>query len=135
MPHISKIKMAKSISDTISNEFIKILTKANKESELSQIIKEMLTKTEKIMLAKRIAIILLLDKNIPQHQIVDLLKVSYTTVAKISLEIEKGQYKNIIKTSKNHRINIEKLIWDILTVGGIMPPKIGYKSYLAKQKK
>ncbi len=79
------------------------------------------------MLAKRLAVILMLANNIPQHRVVDILKVSPTTVAKTSLKIEIGKYEAILKTSKKEKLDMEKLVWNILTVGGIMPPKVGRK--------
>lgn len=123
MPHLSKFKMSPEVSEKVSKKFFAILSKAHKNKNLINVLNELFTHTEKVMLAKRMAIILLLDKNIPQSKIVDTLKVSFNTVAKISLVIENGKYKNILKTSHKEKIDLEKIVWSMLTVGGIMPPK------------
>nr|QBM02450.1 hypothetical protein [uncultured archaeon] len=101
--------------------------KAQEKKSLSLLIDEILTTTEKIMLAKRLAVILMLSGNTPQHKIADALKVSPTTVVKISLGIEIGKFDSILKISKSERADMEKIIWNILTAGGFMPPKVGRK--------
>ena len=127
MPHISSKKLDTGLSNKIFGKLLTILAQAQKKSSLSMVANELFTHTEKIMLAKRIAVILLLDNGLPQHRISELLKVSPTTVAKASLRIEMGKYDAILKVSKREKLDIEKLVWNILTVGGIMPPRVGRK--------
>ncbi|MBP9715075.1 MAG: hypothetical protein KBD52_01115 [Candidatus Pacebacteria bacterium] len=131
MPHLSRFKMNPEVSEKVSRKFFAVLSKAHKNQNLVNVLNELLTRTEKVMLAKRMAIILLLDKDIPQSKIVDTLKVSFNTVAKIALAIENGKYKNILKTSHKEKIDLEKIVWNMLTVGGIMPPK----AYIRHNKK
>jgi Trp operon repressor len=132
MPHVSKIKIDPKFSEKLFKKLISILGKAQAKNYLPIVISELFTKTEKIMLAKRLAIILLLSDNIPQHKITDVLKVSPTTVAKISLQIKIGKHKTILAISKKEKIDLEKIVWDILTLGGMMPPiaRIGGKYWL-----
>lgn len=127
MPHISSKKLSPKLTGKLFSKLITVLGKAQNQQSLSLITNELFTSTEKIMLAKRLAIILLLAKNIPQHRIVETLNVSPSTVAKTSLGIEIGKYNTILKISKKEKLDIEKLVWNILTVGGIMPPKVGRK--------
>ena len=127
MPHISSKKLDTGLSNKIFVKLLTILAQAQKKSSLSVVANELFTHTEKIMLAKRIAVILLLDNGLPQHRICELLKVSPTTVAKASLRIEMGKYDAILKVSKREKLDIEKLVWNILTAGGIMPPRVGRK--------
>ena len=127
MPHISSKKLDTELSNKIFGKLLTILAQAQKKSSLSMVANELFTHTEKIMLAKRIAVILLLDNGLPQHRISELLKVSPTTVAKASLRIEMGKYDAILKVSKREKLDIEKLVWNILTAGGIMPPRVGRK--------
>lgn len=108
--------------------------RAQDKNHLSLVVDELLTRTEKIMLAKRIAVVLMLSNNIPQHKITEMLKMSPSTVAKMSLGVEIGKYDTILEISKREKIDIEKLVWDILTVGGLMPPKVGKKYWLKSLK-
>lgn len=134
MPHISSKKLSSKLTGKLFSKLITVLGKAQSKQSLSLIANELFTSTEKIMLAKRLAIVLMLVNNIPQHRITEILQVSPTTVAKTSLMIEIGKYNAILKISQKEKLDIEKLVWNILTVGGIMPPKVG-KKYWRKYKK
>ena len=127
MPHISSKKLDSNISNKLFNDLMSILGKAHDRKFLPLVFNELFTETEKIMFAKRIAIILMLVSKTPQHKLVDILKVSPTTMAKTSLGIEIGKYKAILKVSRKEKIDLEKIVWSILTAGGIMPPKVGRK--------
>ena len=127
MPHVSSIELDPILLEKLFVKLIIILGEAQNKQNLSSVANELFTPTEKIMLAKRLAIILMLANATPQHRVVNILKVSPTTVAKTSLGIEIGKYKSILRISKKEKVNLEKLVWNILTVGGIMPPKIGRK--------
>jgi uncharacterized protein YerC len=135
MPHVSKHKLKPELLNKLSDKLLAIFQKAQKKDFLYSIFDELFTETEKIMFAKRLAIVLMLDKKIPQHRIVDMLKVSPSTVAKASLKIDIGKYSVILKISKKEKIDIEKIVWQILTVDGIMPPMIGRKYWLKNLKK
>ncbi len=127
MPHISSKELDKELSDKLFNDLILILNKSQNKKLLSGVVNELLTDTEKLMLAKRIAIVLLLNSKIPQLSISEILKVSTSTITMISLKMEIGKYNSILKTSQREKIDLEKIIWSIMTVGGLMPPKIGKK--------
>ena len=129
MTHVSSRKLEKDFLEKLFSKLVSTLGKAQTRNSLTSVTNELLTPTEKIMFAKRLAIVLLLSSKTPQHKIVDLLKVSPTTVAKASLGIEIGKYKNILKISSQEKIDLEKIIWTILTAGGFMPPKVGRKRW------
>lgn len=135
MPHISSKKLDVHLSEKIFGKLLTILGQAKNRDHLSLVVNELFTHTEKIMFAKRIAVILMLSNNIPQHKITELLKMSPTTVAKVSLRIESGKCDAILNVSKREKIDIEKIVWNILTAGGIMPPKVGRKYWLKSLQK
>ncbi len=127
MPHLSSIELDKKLSDKLFNDLLDILNRSRKIELMSGVINELLTETEKLMLAKRIAIVLLLNANTPQSSIADILKVSTSTIAKTSLKMEQGRYRFILNTSKKDKDDFERIIYDIMTVGGLMRPKVGRK--------
>lgn len=135
MPHLSSIELDKKLSDKLFNDLLDILNRSRKIELMSGVINELLTETEKLMLAKRIAIVLLLNANTPQSSIADILKVSTSTIAKTSLKMEQGRYRFILNTSKKDKDDFERIIYDIMTVGGLMRPKVGrkyWRKYSAK---
>lgn len=135
MPHVSSKKLNSRLLEKLSGKLLAVLGQAQNKKLLSVVTNELFTRTEKVMLAKRLAIILMLANNIPQHRVVEILKVSPTTVSKTSLGIDIGKYTAILKISKKEKIDLEKLVWNILTIGGIMPPKVGRKYWRKYSKK
>lgn len=135
MPHISNRKIDQVLLNKLLGKLISVLGKAKDKNHLHLILKELLTRTEKTMLAKRLAVILLLSDNIPQHRIAEILKVSPTTVTKMSLLMEIGKYNAILNISKKEKLDLEKIVMNILTVGGIMPPMVGRKYWRKKNSK
>ena len=127
MTHVSSKKIDPQLLEKLFSEILTVLKEAQRKGNLSSVMNELLTTTEKTMFAKRLAIILMLSNGIPQHRVTEVLTVSPTTVAKTALGVEIGKYKAILRVSKKEKINVEKVIWNILTVGGIMPPKVGRK--------
>ena len=134
MPHVSNKKLDPELLEKLLNRLLLTLGQAQNRKSLSLVINELLTPTEKTMTAKRLAIILMLHASTPQHRITQILNVSPSTVAIASLGVEVGKYNTILKISTKEKIDIEKLVWNVLTVGGIMPPKVG-KKYWRKYSK
>lgn len=132
MPHISKKKLDKKTLGKIFSKFVRVLSRAQNEKGLALILDELLTETERIMLAKRLSIALMLSGNIPQHRIAEVLCVSPSTVTRMSLAVERGQYDFIRNISQKDKVDLEKIIWLLLTAGGLMPPRLGRK-YWRKQ--
>ena len=69
MPHISKRKLEDKYVKDLFLEIVSVFEKAGKRGELKEVLRELLTSTEKIMLAKRLAVISMLSQNIPVHDI------------------------------------------------------------------
>src|SRR5258708_14418 len=109
MPHVSSNKLSLPLQDKLYKKLLQIFSQAHKKKNFSLVFQELLTDTEKIMFAKRIAIVLLLESDTPQEKIVDILKVSPTTVSKMSLQVEIGAYANTIKNSVKEKAEVEKI--------------------------
>ena len=132
MPHVSKKRLDKKTLGKIFGKLISILSRAQNDKRLALLLDELLTETEKIMLAKRLAMILMLSGQTPQHRISEALKVSPSTLSRFSLAMEIGKYDLIRSISKKDRVDLEKIIWLLLTAGGIMPPRSGRKYWRKK---
>lgn len=132
MPHVSKRKLDQKTFDKIFKKLVIVLERAQSKQKLISVLDELLTETEKIMLAKRLAIILLLCGETPQHRIAEVLLVSPTTVSKIALQVEIGKYDSIKNISTKEKIDLEQAVWLLLTAGGIMPPRTGSKYWRKK---
>ena len=124
MPHVSTKKLKKETLNKLYSEFGKAFEKSAKKSEAKFFLGDLLTKTEKIMLAKRFAIIYLLSQGVPNSYIVESLGVSYPTLSRMSLKYDIGKYSSLLKTlGEKDKINIWEILEKILKAG--LPPRAG----------
>jgi uncharacterized protein YerC len=95
-------------------------------------LKELLGPEERIMLAKRLACIILLHEECTPFHIAKTLKMSSSTVASIDERMKLGRYDAILialKKSKLDYIKILKVIESIVSFGGLVPSKAGLDRY------
>lgn len=122
MTKVSKYPLKNEVSERMYDVFWKIISDLKTPQEVKEFFKELLTPTEQIMLAKRLAISILLLKNYSYEEIIDLLKVSPVTIGSIArwLRVEgKAFQKAIEKIKKEEKQeefwnNLEQFISDIL---------------------
>lgn len=123
MTHVSKKLLNEGIVETLIEQLFKTISKASDKNALKYLGSELFTHTEKIMLAKRLALILLLDKGVPQHVIAEQLNISPSTIAKVSSKIEAGKYRAIRNISGKFRGDLLDHIEKFMLMG--MPPRTG----------
>ena len=123
MPHVSKNELDAGIKTKLFDQFFELFRTAGRRDNITLFITELFTPTEKMMLAKRLSIILLLDKDLPQHVISEHLQVSPSTVARMSVEIDKRRYKGIVKMSGNKKDRILEVLVKLILFS--MPPRVG----------
>lgn len=136
MSQISKRPLKPGINEKVFDLFLKSLLRNNSKRKIEKFLEALISKTERIMLSKRIAIFYLLIKGLDYRAISRNLKVSTATVAKfaILLKINGGRIEKTLK-----RILLEKKIANNLEALGEMvfnsiPPKSGNWSQWAKNK-
>ena len=96
MPHISKKKLDEKILSQLEKHMLSILRDSGSKERVL-VFQELLTKTERIMLAKRIAMLLLLKKKMSLYRISELLGVSPSTVSRFENAVSRGKYKQTVK--------------------------------------
>ncbi len=90
MAQISRYPISKEIYQRCWEVFVKTLINIHSSQDAQQIIEDLLTPTERIMLVKRLAIALLLAKGYEYREIGQILKVSFPTVALVSKSFKYG---------------------------------------------
>jgi uncharacterized protein YerC len=124
MPHVSKKKLKSEHFNKLYGELIRSFERSFKNRRTKQVLGEFFTETEKIMFSKRLAVIALLSREASIPTIFEALAMSPSTIEKMSLKYEHGNYDQTIKSALG-----KKDIWNILelifTAGGIMPPIVG----------
>ena len=117
----SRFILSESLLEKLFDLFFEVVGKKSSKDEFKKIFVDLLTPAERIMLAKRVAIIYLLLKKIEYYNICDRLKVSSGTVAKYSLLMEKSEgivptFKQIVKNDKI-KIFLEEVFNNIFAPG------------------
>lgn len=101
MAQLSKQKTNKHLRKEINRQFWKFLANAASEAEARDLYSDLLTETEKIILANRVATALLLLKGKNSTQIRSTIKVSFSTINSVSAWLK--------NTSPNTRKILDKL--------------------------
>lgn len=118
MSKISKRFLNKEIEERIFNIFWKTISSLQKPGDAKDFFQDLLSPAEQTMLAKRLAIAVLLIKGFSYSQIDDAIKVSRPTIMNVSLWLKhrgKGYKKaveNILKDEKKEEFidKIEELL-------------------------
>jgi len=105
MVQVSKRKLSENLLAKLFVLFFKTVGDKYSREEFKNICDDIFSKTEQLVIAKRIAIYYLLKKGVDQSSICNTLKVSSATVAKFSLIMEKSKglvpfLDNLIKKEK-----------------------------------
>lgn len=133
MPHVSKIKLDKKTEVKIIKTLEFVLAKINHEEEMKGFILSLMTPTERIMLAKRLAIIILLREGLPEYRIANTLHVTRITVSRMQLFLEaRGQgFEFALQKLKHEKTlqEIKKVLirhasYSVRAAGGYVKPEI-----------
>lgn len=99
MAQVSKYPISDKVYKRILEIFFKTFVEIKTKGEAKQFMEDFLTPTEQIMLAKRLAIAFLLEKDYDFRTISKILRVSTTTIARVNLMRKYGGqgYQRMIK--------------------------------------
>lgn len=117
MPHVSKHAIAEKVVQELEERIIAVLSDTGSKTR-NKIFKEILTKTERLMIAKRLAMIYLIQKGTATHTISEMLKVSPSTVARFEYKLEQNYFTHTASWVKNHTAmnKVLKLIFDLAAI-------------------
>ncbi|MBI2054776.1 MAG: hypothetical protein HYT39_01610 [Candidatus Sungbacteria bacterium] len=90
MPKVSQNQLSREMEHQIADALVRTLAKINDEKPLRRFLDNLLTHTEKIMLAKRLMVAVLLQHGYSYGAICRVLKISKTTVHIIQRELFKS---------------------------------------------
>lgn len=112
MAQVSRNPLARGLQEQMHKLFHKVLAELGTEMEISEFLDDLLTPTEKVMLAKRLAIAFLLDQGYDQRTIHTIMKVSVSTVNSVNfwLKYKGAGYRKVIG-----RIRKEQSIEDFMS--------------------
>lgn len=104
MAQISKYVLSKNVYETMFDIFSAVITNLTEKNKVLGFFDEFFTHTEKIMLAKRLTIGVLIAKNYKYREIAEILRVSLSTI---------GSVAESYKYGSNFKRVVEKVLSDI----------------------
>ena len=110
MSQVSKRKVHEKIESKMFETLWQTVSQVKSKDDVQLFLEDILSHTEKIMLAKRLAIACLLLRNYDYKAIKNLLKVSQGTIAKVALTLKFNKGYNIV-ISKVERSEVMKEFW------------------------
>lgn len=125
MSYVSKKALSPDVKKRIHDNIIRTIAKSDTKREAVDLLEELLTDTERLMLAKRLAMIFMLAEDISPYRIHKTLLVSRSTAYRFAKEVDSGKYSYLQKIVKQKRIRED--LWDdiekLLRAG--LPPIAG----------
>lgn len=80
MPHLSRRKLDPKVEKEL-NTLLEYTLGHLKPKEAQKLLESLLSRTEKLMLAKRVAAVVLLDEGLPESQIAETIKLTPDTIS------------------------------------------------------
>lgn len=90
MPQVSKNPIHKDVFFEIRDDFLWVLAQLKSTTEVKEFFYDFFTKTERIMLAKRLAVAMMIYKNYRYDDIRSVLHVSTSTITRVSNWLDRG---------------------------------------------
>lgn len=123
MVHLNKHKISEKLLVDLFTRLNETIARLD-ERQAGLFLNDLLGEEERVMLAKRLGIVVMIMEGYSMYRISRTLKVSPSTVEKIHTAIQQGAFSNVVPALKKNKLNymaIVEIIDSILTVGGVMP--------------
>lgn len=106
MPHVSRRSLPRKTELELINSLKVVIRRTNRNEDVEKLISSLLTKTEKLMIAKRLAIIILLKEGLQQQDVADTLSVTRETVERLGLisQVRGEGYEIAIEKLKDEKV-------------------------------
>ncbi|PIR83101.1 hypothetical protein COU19_02295 [Candidatus Kaiserbacteria bacterium CG10_big_fil_rev_8_21_14_0_10_56_12] len=128
MTHISSKRLKKGVATELADEFITFLTAAQTRRDARALANELLSQTERVMLVKRLAIVVLLVRGYSFTQIADTLGVTRQTIVRVWRSTKDGHYDKIAAYARKYTAHFkhQTAIYTFINALHIVaPPRLG----------
>lgn len=123
MVRLNKNKLPEKLLKKLFAQLEKVIGGLDKD-QAGVFLYALLGKEERVMLAKRLAIVVMLNEGYSMYRVSRTLKVSPSTVEKVQSALARGVYDDLLpllaKNPVNYKVIID-IIETLLSVGGVMP--------------
>jgi uncharacterized protein YerC len=128
MTHVSRKKIKKEIANELADQFLTFLSLARTKQDARTLARELFSQTERVMLAKRLAVVILLVRGYSFTQIEESLGVTRQTIVRLWKGTKMGGYEKIMRYARKHTGHFKKesamdAFIRIIHIG--LPPRAG----------
>ena len=123
MPHVSRKKLKKKIFVRIGNQLAGAVAKSISPQQVSWFVDKLLTPTERVMLAKRLAVTMMLERGYSIQAIRRSIKVTSQTILRLKHKMKLRVATNKITVIKKPNARFWQELEGLLLLG--MPSKFG----------
>lgn len=134
MPHVSRNRLPLKTEKELTESLNLVFSTISKRDEMLRFLSSLLTDTEKLMLAKRLAVIVLIKEEIPDSDIAESLHVTRVTVSRLRYYYEaraKEGYDIALAKIKNDKVlaGVKRFLlaladYSVKAAGGYVRPTI-----------
>lgn len=111
MAYVSRKRLAKKVSGDIQARLLKTVTGSRVKTSGANLLEELLTRTEREMLAKRLSALFLLTQGLSAYRVHKMLHMSPTTMRRMQIGLERGKYPHIISFVQKRKEREEFWNW------------------------
>lgn len=124
MTQISRRLLRTDVQERVFELFITSLGKVRSKTQAADFVKDLLSPTERAMLAKRLSIAYLLSKGYDQRAISQVLKVGLATVSRVNSKLKNGGvgYRRVISQIEREE-SLKEFLGDLEGIFTALPPK------------
>lgn len=117
MPHVSSEPLEEKQVHQLNKNFARLLA-STVAGTREQALSELLTHTERVMIAKRLGMLLLISEGVSTYQISKRLHVSPSTAARFEVKVESGAFDKtlIFLKKKDHANTILSILSELAAV-------------------
>lgn len=108
MAYVSKKKMSDDVGRALADQFLAFFTAAHSKKDAAVLAGELFTETERTMLAKRLAVVVMLERGHTFGDIEQTLKVSPDTVTRLWRDRKEGRFAKIARYARDHTSHFQK---------------------------
>jgi Trp operon repressor len=131
MVRLNKNNLSKKQTDELFTQLAKVISPSD-STQAELILSKLLGTEERIMLAKRMAVVILLAEGVSRYKISQILKLSQSTVDTVFDKSKEGHFDVVLRriacTKKDYFVFLDVLD-SILHLGGILPHRNGLDRY------
>src|SRR3989344_6193036 len=114
MPHVSRIKLPNKEKGEIITLFNSVMTEIKDSTQMDSFLNTILTPTEKLMLAKRLAVVVLIERGFNDSEISSALNITRMTISKIRYHYQLHQEGYAIALNKTNSLTMKKELKSLL---------------------